>query len=395
MKEMSRKLITSILIAILAGICNAAAAQGNEDQPPGFHQDPMHVNPAAYLDRIKLPPGFHITIYASGLDSPREMALSDNGTLFVGTLGPFGAPPVGKVYAIRDTNGDHKADEILTIASGLNYPNGVALHDGNLYVAEIGRILRYDDIENNLKDPPAPAVVTDAYPEDYHHGWKFIKFGPDGKLYVPVGSPCNICEPDAQHGVITRINPDGSGYEVYARGIRNSVGFDWHPETGVLWFADNGRDAMGNRIPPEEINRAPKPGLHFGYPYHYGKDLNDPEFKTDKPDSAFTPAALEMPAHTAPLGLQFYTGDSFPGEYHNQLFIARHGSWNRNPPHGFAVSLARIKDGKVVDFSDFASGWLIGKKHWGRPVDIELLPDGSMLVSDDTAGVIYRISYTK
>lgn len=393
MKDVSRTLTASILITLLAGFCNAAA-QGNDGPPPGFHQDPLQVNPADYLDRIKLPPGFHISVYASGLDAPREMALGDDGTLYVGTLGQFGAPPVGKVYAIRDSNGDHKADQILTIANGLNYPNGVALHDGDLYVAEIGRILRYDDIGKNLKNPPAPVVVTGDYPGDYHHGWKFIKFGPDGKLYVPVGSPCNICVPDAQHGVITRINPDGSGKEVFARGIRNTVGFDWDPKTGVLWFNDNGRDMMGNHKPPEELNRAPQAGLNFGFPYRYGKDLVDPQFHTDRPASDFTPAALEMPAHVAPLGMQFYTGTSFPQKYRGQLFIAQHGSWNKSPPDGYRIVLVTISDGKVRGYENFATGWLTpDKKFWGRPVDLEIMRDGSLLVSDDFTGVIYRISY--
>lgn len=387
MKQLSHHLAFVILLIGLPAVVPA------EEEPPGFHQNPMKVDPAEYLDRLSLPAGFSISIYAGGLESPRSMVLGEKGTLFVGTLGEFGEDPVGKVYAIRDTNGDYEADDVIAIAEGLNYPNGVAMRDGDLYVAEINRILRYDDIESRLDNPPQPVVVSDEYPDDYHHGWKYINFGPDGKLYVPVGAPCNICEPESDYSVITRINPDGSGKETYAQGLRNTVGFDWHPETGVLWFADNGRDVWGHDIPPEELNRAPEPGLHFGYPYRYGKDLEDPEFETDMPASAFTPAALEMPAHTAPLGIQFYTGDSFPKKYKNQLFIARHGSWNRNPPAGYAVSLAKIKDGEVVDFSDFVSGWLTDEGHWGRPVDIELLPDGSMLVSDDFAGVIYRISY--
>lgn len=393
MKALTRKLTVYTLMILTGWYADATAAE--QGPPPGFYQNPLQVDPADYLDKIKLPPGFSISIYASGLTAPRSMALSKNGTLYVGTLGQFGAPPVGKVYAVRDSNGDHKADEIITIASGLNYPNGVALRDGDLYVAEVGRILRYDDIDANLHHPPAPVVVTDDYPKEYHHGWKFIRFGPDGKLYVPVGAPCNVCVPDANHGVITRINPDGTGKEVVARGIRNSVGFDWNPQTGVLWFTDNGRDVMGHNIPPEELNRAPVPGLDFGYPYRYGKDLVDPMFKTDRPASDFTPAALEIPAHRAPLGIQFYTGNSFPRKYRNQLFIAQHGSWNRNPPDGYRVSVATIRDGKVVSFEDFATGWLINGRFWGRPVDLEIMHDGSLLISDDYANVIYRISYEK
>ena len=391
MKSLSRR-ITLYALVTLAGCCGAVAAQ-ESGPPPGFYQNPLKVNPADYLDRIQLPPGFHISIYASGLQAPRQLAMSRDGTLFVGTFGNFGEPAVGKVYAVRDTNGDGKADQVITVASGLNYPNGVALHDGDLYVAEINRILRYPDILAHLDHPPKPVVVRDDYPKEYHHGWKFIHFGPDGKLYVPVGAPCNVCVPDAEHGVITRINANGSDKQVYARGIRNSVGFDWNPLTGVLWFTDNGRDVMGHNIPPEELNRAPVAGLDFGYPYRYGKDLVDPMFKTDRPASDFTPAALEIPAHRAPLGIQFYTGKSFPEKYRNQLFIAQHGSWNRNPPDGYRVSLATIRDGKVVSFEDFATGWLIDGRFWGRPVDLEVMADGSLLVSDDFANVIYRISY--
>lgn len=348
---------------------------------------PGHMNPAANLARIHLPPGFRISLYTDQVPGAREMAVDRNGTVFVGTI------EQGKVYAVVDDNGDGKADRVFVIADHLNHPNGVAVRDGNLYVAEISRILRFDNIESHLSNPPAPVVVYNGYPSKLHHGNKFIRFGPDGKLYVPVGAPCNICEPKDPYGTITRINPDGSHMEIFARGIRDCVGFDWDPATGDLWFTDNGRDLMGDNRPPEELNHAPGPGLNFGYPYRYGKGLVDPTFKTSRKASSFQPAALEMPAHSAPLGMRFYTGRSFPRRYRHAVFIAQHGSWNRSVPIGYQVVVARIADNKVVDYRVFASGWLVHGRYWGRPVDVQVLKDGSLLVSDDYAGCIYRITY--
>jgi len=340
------------------------------------------------LEQIKLPPGFRIEIYASGVPNARSMTLSPNGTLFVGTR------TEGNVYAIVDRNGDHKADDVITIARGLNMPNGVAFRDGALYVAEVRRILRYDDIEARLQTPPKPGVVSDAFPGDRHHGWKFIRFGPDGMLYVPVGAPCNICEPNPdRYAVITRMRPDGSGLEPFARGVRNTVGFDWHPDTQELWFTDNGRDWMGDDLPPDELNRAPRSGLHFGYPYCHGADIADPEFGAKRPCSAFTPPAQNLGPHVAALGMRFYTGTMFPGEYHHQIFIAEHGSWNRSTPIGYRVTLVRLQNNRAVSYEVFADGWLQRGRAWGRPVDVLVMPDGALLVSDDRANVIYRISY--
>lgn len=383
---MHKTLLSKIFILTCLSINLAQLAQADAVS------NPMNVDPKQYLSKIKLPPGFKISMYAEGVTGARSMALSPDGTLFVGTFGEWGGDPTGKVYAIRDNNNDYQADEIITVAENLHWPNGVAVRDGNLYVAEISRILRYDNIEKNLNNPPEPVVIS-TYPLEFHHGWKFIRFGPDGKLYVPVGAPCNSCEPDENHGLISRINPDGSAKEVYARGIRNSVGFDWHPVTKELWFTDNGKDEWGDDVPPEELNHAPRPGLHFGYPYRYGKSLLDKDFKTDKKAEAFQPAALELPAHSAGLGMRFYTGKSFPEQYKNQIFIAYHGSWNRSQPDGFRITLVKLKDNKAVSYEHFATGWLIGDKFWGRPVDIEIMPDGSMLVSDSHAHCIYRISY--
>ncbi|HKJ80413.1 MAG TPA: sorbosone dehydrogenase family protein [Ignavibacteriaceae bacterium] len=339
---------------------------------------------------ITLPAGFHIGIYADNIDGARSMALSPNGTLFIGSLGE------GKVYAVLDTNKDYNADEIITIASGLNSPNGVAFRNGSLYVAEINRVLRYDNIEANLRNAPQPFVVNNNFPSDAHHGWKFIRFGPDGKLYVPVGAPCNICERPDPYESITRMNPDGSEFEIYARGIRNTVGFDWDPRTEELWFTDNGRDMLGDEIPPDELNHAPQKGMNFGFPYFYGKNIPNPEFaNSGKNPSNYTPTAQDLGPHVASLGMRFYTGSMFPAEYKNQIFIAEHGSWNRSKKIGYRVTLVKLGNNKPVSYSVFAEGWLKGESVSGRPVDLQIMPDGSMLVSDDYGGRIYRISYSE
>jgi len=342
------------------------------------------------LDQITLPPGFEIAIYASNVANARSMTLSPNGTLFVGTR------TAGNVYAIVDRDHDHKADEVITLARGLNMPNGVAFRDGALYVAEVNRILRYDNIEAHLKDPPKPVVLNESFPRDRHHGWKFIRFGPDGLLYVPVGAPCNVCEgEDERYASIARMRPDGTRLEIFARGVRNTVGFDWDPKTHELWFTDNGRDRLGDDLPPDELNHAPKQGLHFGFPYCHGKKISDPEFGRTRTCEEFIPPAIELGPHVAALGMRFYTGKMFPSEYHNQIFIAEHGSWNRSAPIGYRVTLVRLENHRPLKYEVFAEGWLQGSRAWGRPVDLLVMPDGGMLVSDDEAGVIYRISYKK
>ncbi len=342
------------------------------------------------LKNIKLPPGFEISIYAEGVDNARSICLSPNGTLFVGNRGK------DKVYALQDTDGDLKIDKKYVIASNLVMPNGVAFHDGDLYVAEVNRILKYENIEKNLDNPPKPVVINESFPDKKHHGWKYIAFGPDGKLYVPVGAPCNICESEKEiFATITRMNPDGSGLEIFAKGVRNSVGFTWHPETKDLWFTDNGRDMLGDDIPPCELNRASKKGMHFGYPYCHAGSVKDPEFGDKYPCNDFVSPAQNLGAHVAPLGLKFYTGKMFPKKYQNQLFIAEHGSWNRSKKSGYKISLVKVVDNKAVAYETFAEGWLDHESQdaWGRPVDILLMPDGSLLVSDDKSGTIYRISY--
>lgn len=340
------------------------------------------------LERITLPPGFTIRPYAAQVPNARSMALGSQGTLFVGTR------TEGKVYAVVDRNGDRTADEVITIARGLHMPNGVAFRGGALYVAEVSRILRFDDIETRLHDPPQPAVVNDGLPRDRWHGWKFIRFGPDGRLYVPVGAPCNVCvREDERYASILRMQPDGTGVEVFAHGVRNTVGFDWHPETHELWFTENGRDWMGDNVPPDELNVAPQQGLHFGFPYCHGTAIPDPEFGKRRKCEEFTAPVQELGPHVAALGMRFYTGTMFPQVYRRQIFIAEHGSWNRSTPIGYRVMLVRLEENRPVSYEVFAEGWLQGGEAWGRPVDVLVMPDGALLVSDDEAGAIYRISY--
>ena len=335
------------------------------------------------LSQIKLPKGFKIEVYAKGLDSPRSMVLGDRGTLFFGTRGD-------RVYGI-----EKGSKKIRVIGEGLNVPNGVAFKGGDLYVAEIDRVIKYEGIESRLGDPGKAKVVYGGYPKDGHHGWKILKFGPDEKLYVPVGAPCNVCERrNPKYSTITRLNGDGSGFEIFAYGVRNSVGFDWQPGSGDLWFTDNGRDWMGDNLPPDELNHAPSAGLHFGFPYCHGKGLKDPKFGRGRNCKEYRGAKQELGPHVAALGMIFYRGKRFPSEYRNQIFIAEHGSWNRSEPIGYRVSLVRFRGGGRTSYESFASGWLAaGRKVLGRPVDVIEDEEGRLLISDDRAGIIYRIDY--
>ncbi|MBN8654031.1 MAG: sorbosone dehydrogenase family protein [Cytophagales bacterium] len=350
------------------------------------------VSTDSLLMAIKLPPGFSISVFAE-VENARSLALSPSGIVYVGNRNE------DKVYAVQDSDGDFVADKKWVLDSGLNMPNGVAFRDGDLYVAEVNRILKYEGIESKLDNPGEPVVVYDKFPTETHHGWKYIAFGPDGKLYVPVGAPCNICEPtDPVYAAIHRMNADGTGLELFASGVRNTVGFTWHPQSNELWFTDNGRDMLGDDIPPCELNYAPKQGLHFGYPYCHGGTFKDPEFGDKRACDEFTKPALNFGAHVAPLGLKFYTGSMFPAEYQNQLIVAEHGSWNRSKKSGYKLNLVKINSNNEVTGSEnFASGWLNDETQEvsGRPVDVLQLPDGSLLVSDDHAGKIYRITYAK
>jgi glucose/arabinose dehydrogenase len=354
----------------------------------GISCAPAKNKKGVYLGDITLPPGFSINIYADNVENARSLVLGDSGTLFVGTRS------AGKVYAVLDRNHDARVDEVITIAEGLNMPNGVAFREGSLFVAEVNRVLRYDRIESRLINSPKPVIVTDSFPKDSHHGWKFIRFGPDGKLYVPVGAPCNVCERiNPIYASITRINADGSIPEIFAHGVRNTVGFDWHPNTGELWFTDNGRDWLGDDLPPDELNRAPRKGMHFGFPYCHGGTIADPEFGSKRKCEEFVPPSIALGPHVAALGMRFYTGTMFPDLYRNQIFIAEHGSWNRTSPIGYRISLVRLHGSQAISYEVFAEGWLKNGRAWGRPVDVLVMPDGALLVSDDRAGVIYRISY--
>ncbi len=339
------------------------------------------------VDRIKLPAGFSIDVVAR-VPNAREMTWGERGTLFVGSR-------EGRVHAVTLPEQARGEATVRTVASGLQMPVGVAFRHGALYVSAVDRIVRLDDIERDLDHPPKPVVVTSAFPSDTHHGWKFIAFGPDGKLYVPVGAPCNICEPDTdRYANIMRMNADGSGLEVFARGIRNSVGFDWNPQTKELWFTNNGRDMMGDDVPPDTLHRAPRSGLNFGYPYCHGGTIADPQFGSRHACSEFAAPAQLLGPHVASLGMRFYTGSQFPASYRNQIFIAEHGSWNRSHKIGYRVTLVRLgADGRATGYTPFAEGWLQGESAWGRPADVLVAPDGSLLVSDDLAGAIYRIRY--
>ena len=333
------------------------------------------------LERIKLPPGFRIEVLAR-VPNARELALGANGTLFVGSRSG------GTVHAVLPDR------RVVKIAEGLSMPNGVAFHDGALYIAEVSRIYKIAGVEERLNATGMPEVVFDKLPRDVHHGWKFIRFGPDGRLYVPIGAPCNVCNKEG-YGLIGALDLKTKEFQIYAKGIRNTVGFDWSPVTRELWFTDNGRDWLGDDRPADELNHAPHPGMNFGFPFCHQGDIQDPEFNTRR-CSDFTPPARKLGPHVAALGMRFYTGSMFPPEYRNQIFIAEHGSWNRSKRIGYRVSLVRLdSSGKVLSYTPFAEGWLHNDDAWGRPVDVEILPDGSLAVSDDSAGVIYRILYEK
>jgi len=342
----------------------------------------------ADLESIRLPPGFAISHFAADVPGARSLALSPSGIVFVGTRRD------GNVHALVDADGDGSAERVVRVARGLRQPNGVAWRDGALYVAETHRVIRFDGIDDRLDDPPAPIVVG-ALPEQGGHDWRYIAFGPDGQLYVGLGAPCNACLPQAPLGSIARMNPDGSGFEVYASGVRNSVGFDWHPQTGELWFTDNGRDRLGDDVPDDELNRASRAGLHFGFPFCHAGDVPDPEHGERRPCAEFEPPLAKLGAHVAALGMRFYDGSGFPSEYRGRIFIAQHGSWNRSSKVGYRVVSAVLEDDRVVAVEPFAEGWLQGEDAWGRPVDVLVMPDGALLVSDDRAGAVYRIAATR
>ncbi|HEY7471589.1 MAG TPA: PQQ-dependent sugar dehydrogenase [Gemmatimonadota bacterium] len=342
---------------------------------------------------IRVPAGFSISVYAGDVPGARSLALSPSGIVYVGTRGGGG----GGVYAVVDDDRDGAADRVVAIARGLRQPNGVAWHEGSLFVAEVNRVIRFAAIDDfvsagrGFDDAPLATVVR-ALPETDHHEWRYIGFGPDGKLYMGLGAPCNVCDPGPPLAGIARMNPDGSGFEPFALGVRNTMGFDWHPGTGELWFTDNGRDQLGDDVPADELNAAPVAGLHFGYPFCHQGDVSDPEFGARRRCTEFEPPAWKLGAHVAALGMRFYDGAMFPPGYRGRIFIAEHGSWNRSSKVGYRVVSVRLENGRPVAEETFAEGWLQGEEAWGRPVDVLVMPDGALLVSDDRAGAIYRIA---
>jgi glucose/arabinose dehydrogenase len=350
---------------------------------------------AAPPEQLRVPPGFRIELLTDAVPNARGMTLGrfadGSGVVYVGSMG------AGKVYAVEIAQG--RARAVHTLISGLELPVGVAWRDGKLYVSAVSKILRFDAVDDRLRNPAAPVLVTDRLPKERGHGAKFIAFGPDGLLYIGVGAPCNVCIPDAQHGRIVRMEPDGGALELVASGVRNSVGFDWSPLDRALWFTDNGRDQLGDDVPSDELNRAARVGQHFGFPYCHQGDVSDPEFGAQRRCSDTVAPAAKLGAHVASLGMRFYTGAQFPADYRGNVFVAEHGSWNRSRKSGYQV--ARVVIGaqrEAVRVEPFVQGWLqvdaTGRETvLGRPADVLVLPDGSMLVSDDLGGAIYRVRY--
>jgi glucose/arabinose dehydrogenase len=349
---------------------------------------PLPFPPAADklpVAQLKVPKGFKVEVYASGIANARSLRLGDKGTLFVSNR------QLDKVYAVVDQNGKR---EVKILASGLDRPNGLAFHNGALYIGEGTKISKLEKIEDNLDNPPKPVVVYDDLPNHQSHGWKFIAIGPDNKLYINVGAPCNICIPPEQNAQIRRVNLDGSGAEAFARGVRNSVGFDWHPVTKELYFTDNGRDWLSEDLPEDELNRVTKAGQHFGFPYCHQGNFTDREVGWGRSCDEFVKPVALLGPHSAALGMRFYTGKMFPAEYRNAAFIARHGSWNKTKKIGGDVVVAKLnKDGSVKSVEPFLTGFLNNNEFSGRPVDVQVMKDGSLLISDDYAGAIYRVSY--
>lgn len=355
---------------------------------------------AQQTDSLVVPAGFQIAVFADSVNNARSMALGPRGTVFVGSR------TGDRVHAVIDRDGDHRADRVVVIADGLDQPNGLAMRGGALYVATADQILRFDDIEAHLDAPPAPVVVRDSLPNpDAGHTWKFIAFGPDDLLYVSVGAPCNVCLSPPLVSTLLRMKPDGSDLEVYAEGVRNSVGFDWHPDSGELWFTDNGRDRLGDDVPGDELNVAWRPGLHFGFPFCHQGDVPDPEFGERRACNTTEPPVQTLGAHVAALGVMFYTGSMFPDRYKHAVLVAEHGSWNRTVPSGYRVMAGRTEGRRVIGYEPLVDGflpgrdagapggWEAGRAADGRPVDVLQLPDGSVLISDDTGNRLLRLSY--
>lgn len=373
---MTLKTISKLVLASTVGLMSQAVLADRADAEANLH-------------KLNLPEGFHIDVYAE-VEGARQMALGQStGTVFVGTRG-------NNVFAVVDKNKDRKAEKVVNILDDLKVGNGVAMHQGNLYVAEQNRIARYaaPGFDLTLPFKQMREVIYDKLPDKAHHGWRYIAFGPDNKLYVTVGAPCNICNPEGIEASIIRMNADGSEAEIYAKGIRNSVGMDFQPDTGDLYFTDNNVDMMGDDTPPGELNAAPEAGMHFGFPFYAGGKAQHPDWKDKKVPQKVTFPVQEFQAHTASLGLKFYTGDMFPADYKGDAIIAQHGSWNRTSPVGYQLMRVTFDDNHQITGQEvFIDGWLQNGEAWGRPTDVLQLSDGSLLISDDYNDVIYRVSY--
>lgn len=352
------------------------------------------------LSRLTLPAGFQVTVFADSVPNARSMAVGPQGTVFVGSQYN------GRVHALVRRTGSATAERVVVIASGLRQPNGIAIRNGSLYVATTDQILRFDDIERRLDNPPAPVIVRDSLPNPRQgHTWKYLAFGPDDMLYLSVGAPCNVCLVQPMVSTILRMKPDGSGLEMFAEGIRNTVGFDWHPVTRELWFTDNGRDMMGDDVPGDELNVAWKQGLHFGFPFCHQGNVADPEFGAQRACATTEPPARTLGAHVAAIGFSFYTGRMFPASYRNAVFVAEHGSWNRSTPSGYRVMVGRTDGRRVTSYEPFLDGFLPSsnapagrgatRAASGRPVDVLQLPDGSLLISDDFGNRVLRVTYAR
>jgi glucose/arabinose dehydrogenase len=406
---MKLKIICAMLFAVSIAVANAQTpppaaaspagvpptwAQGRtaEGMNPSLVPNPSPVTAKAVnelqIDKLKVPSGFKIEVWASGMVNARTMTESPNGTIYVGTRFP------GNVYAVVTKDGKR---EVKIIAKGLHRPNGVVFTNGSLYVAELSRIIRYDNIEKNLDNPPAPVVVFDALPKDEPHGWKYLKLSPDGKyLYFQIGTPANIVVPPSTHATINRLNLKTNKMEVVATGVRNSVGMDFHPTTKQLWFTNMGRDWAGEDLPNDTLNRLSKKGMNFGYPFCHQGDWLDPDFGKGRSCDEFEKPELKLGAHVSPIGMSFYNGVQFPKEYKGNIFIAEYGSWNKTKKAGYQVVRVVLDDkNKPIKTEPFVTGWLQGETYWGRPADVHVLKDGSMLISDGEAGAIYRVSYGK
>jgi glucose/arabinose dehydrogenase len=388
-----------VALVIAAGVAQVGAQQPppswKQGQPPSMANSTLspHAQPPAPkapgeipVDKIKLPQGFKAELWAHGIGNARAMTWGDKGTLFVSSR------VAGNVYAVVDKGGRR---EVKTIAKGLNMPNGVAFRNGTLYVAEVSRITKMVGIEDKLDNPPAMEVVYDILPRDLPHGWKYLAFGPDGKLYFNIGAPCNICFPPDTHANISRVNPDGTGFEYVAHGVRNSVGFDWHPVTKSLYATVHGRDWLGEDAPNDTFIHIAKKGLHFGYPFCHQGDIPDPVHNAGHACSEFSAPLLKMGPHVANNGVHFYRGSMLPDAYKNVAFIAERGSWNRTQQNGYRVVMVKLDAGQAPKHEVFAEGWADGKSFWGRPVYLTEMKDGSLLLSDDYTGAIYRISYSR